>query len=328
MRQQIVKILDAYVDAYAFVSLAKYQKNRDALNRKDRYHKQSFDPSLQTIITLGLAYPSKPVPYKGKGYGLLSRYSYGKDYHLVFSEILEKIVRELGQIGVKAKADVDSMKIDERFASGLAHMGFIGKNQFLIHQEYGSYLYLATILIDQKIEEEPKVLDDCGDCRICVDACPTNALDGAFFMDRCISYTTQAKIPLDASARAPLKRMVYGCDVCQVVCPKNRGIDVHLHPEFEANGLEQIDLLDILPMTTKDYMAKYKENASSWRGLLVIKRNAIVLLANQGVVEAIPLIEEQIRKYKDVSWFVETAKASLEQLKRVDKDESHRIISS
>ena len=86
MKEQIMKILDAYVDTYAFVSLADYQEKRDALKRLDRYHKQSFDPSFQTLITLGLAYPSKPVPYKGKGYGLLSRYSYGKDYHLVFKD--------------------------------------------------------------------------------------------------------------------------------------------------------------------------------------------------------------------------------------------------
>jgi epoxyqueuosine reductase len=318
MKEKIEAILGKYVDTYGFVSLHDYVKKRNALHKSDRYDQASFDEDLQTIITLGLAYPSERVPYKGKGYGILSRYSYGVDYHLVFLKQLELIVKDLEKLGVKAIGEVDSMKIDERFAAALAKMGFLGKNQFLIHPTYGSYLYLATVLIDQKIEETESSIDDCGTCSRCVELCPTNALDGHFHMDRCISYTTQAKIPLEEDMRKHLKKMVYGCDVCQVVCPKNTGIDVHLHKEFEPDGLEQIDLLALLEMTNKEYKEKYKDNASSWKGLLVMKRNAICLLEQQQIKEAIPLIEQQIRKHQDVDWFVQTAKASLQQLKRVD----------
>lgn len=318
MKENIKKIVNKYVDTYAFVSVDEYLKKRNALMRNDRYHHANIDQSFQTIITVGLAYPSETVKYKGKPYGILSQYSYGKDYHLVFQEKLELMTKELKQLGFKVKAEVDSMTIDERFASKLSHMGYIGKNQFLIHPTYGTYLYLATILIDEKIETTVDDVDDCGECTICVDLCPTNALDEYFHMERCISYTTQAKIPFTSSMRKPLKKMVYGCDICQVVCPKNKAIDFHMHPEFEPNGLEQINLLELLRMTNKEYHELYHDNASSWKGLLVMKRNAIVLLANQQIKEAIPLIEEQIKKYVDVPWFIETAEASLEQLKRVE----------
>jgi epoxyqueuosine reductase len=318
MKEKIEAIVKKYVDVYGFVSVNEYVEKRRALRRYDQFHDVQFDSSFQTIITLGLAYPSETVRYIGKPYGLLSRYSYGVDYHLVFQKKLDLIVEELKAINIQAKAEVDSMKIDERFAASLSKIGFIGKNQFLIHPTFGSYLYLATILIDQTIEDTYQVVDDCGDCRICVDLCPTNALDQNFHMERCISYTTQAKIPLTKEMRDPIKKMVYGCDVCQVVCPKNKGIDYHLHQAFEPDGLEQIDLLELLKMSNKEYLKIYQNNASSWRGLLLMKRNAIVVLANQFVKEAIPIIEEQIKKYQDVSWFVETAEASLEQLKRVE----------
>lgn len=318
MKEKIENILKKYVDTYAYVSVDEYLEKRNALLRNDRYHHAQIDSNFQTIITLGLAYPSEPVKYKGKPYGVLSRYSYGKDYHLVFKEKLNKMTEELEHLGLKVKAEVDSMTIDERFASRLSHMGYIGKNQFLIHPVYGSYLYLATVLIDKQIQPTLLAVDDCGDCTRCVDLCPTNALDGHFHMTRCISYTTQEKIPFTVEMRKPLKKMVYGCDICQVVCPKNEGIDTHKNRAFEPDGLEQINLLDLLKMSNKEYHQLYHENASSWKGLLVMKRNAIVLLANQQIKEAIPLIEEQIKKYRDVPWFIETAEASLEQLKRVD----------
>lgn len=318
MRKSIESILRKHVDTYGFVPVEEYVVKRRALKRDDKYHYAEIDSSFKTIITLGLSYPSETVDYKGKPYGVLSRYSYGRDYHLVFRDILKELGEELKSAGLHIKAEVDSMSIDERFASGLAQMGFIGKNQFLIHPVYGSYLYLATVLIDREIEPIYHAVDDCGDCTRCVDLCPTNALDGFFHMNRCISFTTQAKIPFTEDMRKPLKKMVYGCDVCQVVCPKNKGIDTHLHPDFEPDGLEQIDLLELIDMSNKEYKALYQDNASSWKGLLVMKRNAIVLLANQHITNAIPLIEKQIKKYHDVPWFIETAKASLEQLKRVE----------
>ena len=318
MKEKIEAILEKHVDTYGFVSLDEYLLKRYMLKCNDKYHHAEIDSSFQTIITLGLAYPSETVKYKGKPYGILSRYSYGLDYHLVFQDKLDKLTIELQNLGLKVSAEVDSMMIDERFASSLSHIGYLGYNQFLIHPIYGSYLYLATILINDKIDTNLVEKDDCKDCRICIDLCPTNALDGKFYMERCISYTTQAKIPFTEEMHKPLKKMVYGCDVCQVVCPKNKGIDFHLHQAFEPDGLEQIDLLKLLKMSNREYQEIYQKNASSWRGLLVMKRNAIVLLANQDILEAIPLIEEQIELYQDVSWFIKTAKAALKQLKRVE----------
>ena len=315
MIEEISSILEQEVDIFGFVSTKEYIEQRTLLEKHDLFSDFSKLDGYQTIITLGLLYPSQLVKWKKKGYGILSRYSYGKDYHLVFKEKLRAISSKLEVLGINHHYSVDTGFIDERYASYLSQMGYLGKNQFLITKDFGSYLFLATILVDIEIPKSPKALDDCGTCRACIDACPSNALDHGFEEELCISYLTQAKKPFDNREISYLKTMVYGCDICQRVCPKNKAIDFHLHPGFEPTGVENIDLLELLDQTNKEYEAIYGENASSWKGALVMKRNAICLLANQGITEAIPKIESLLEKHKDVTWFTKTAEKALHILR-------------
>jgi epoxyqueuosine reductase len=316
MINQIKKICNDEVDAVGFIGVTEY------INAYIAQHltvPESLLKSLegyQTIITLGLSYPSQETPYLGKGYGILSRYSYQLDYHIVFRSKLEKIEQKLQLLGFHTASSVDVSPINERMAASLSNMGYIGKNQFLIHKKYGSYLYLATILIDAKLNREISVMDDCGDCNICVTACPTNALEGGFHEERCLSFLTQAKKELSDEEITAIHTMIYGCDICQKVCPKNKGIDFHIHPEFEPSGIENIDLIQMLMYTNQEYLDIYGKNASSWRGGLVMKRNALCLLANQNIVESIPKIKETIVKYHDVLWYNKTAQKVLKILER------------
>lgn len=307
MKDIISSILSKYVEVYGFVSTNEYLEKRKSLGIKDSFKFLGNLEKYKTIITLGISYPSEDFKYKGLGYGILSRYSYNLDYHIIFNRILENISKELKKVGINSHASVDISDIDERYASYLSNMGFLGKNQFLINKKYGSYLYLATILIDTEVTKNEVVLDECGDCRICVDACPSNALDNGFDINLCISSITQEKKEFSNKEIGYLKTMVYGCDICQKVCPKNKGINFHDHSEFEPSGIENVNLLDLLEMSNKEYKNKYGTNASSWKGPLVIKRNALCILANQGITNTIPVIKKSMDKYSNVLWYNKTA---------------------
>ena len=313
MKKKIEQILDTFIDDYSFVSTEEYILTRQSLQKQDMYDDYSQLSDYQTIITLGLSYSSEHLPYK-KGYGRLSRYSYGTDYHLVMREKLDEIESELHQLGIKTYASVDTGPIDERWASYVSGLGMLGKNQYLIHKTFGGYLYLATILIDINIEKEFIVLDSCGECTICVESCPTNALDGGFIQELCISETTQSKKELSDIEMKYINSLVYGCDICQRVCPKNKGINFTHNKEFTPTGIEQVSLHGILQMTNREYKDIYGNNASSWKGPLIIKRNALCLLANKRDESSIPLIQESIDKYPDVLWYNSVAKRVLKQL--------------
>lgn len=314
MKDMINSILSKHVEVYGYVSTHEYLEKRRSLAIKDSFKYLGSLDKYKTIITLGISYPSQELKYQGKGYGILSRYSYNLDYHLVFQAILDKISKELKSLGIESHTSVDISDIDERYASYLANMGFLGKNQFLINKKYGSYLYLATILIDKEISKDQVTLDGCGDCTLCIDACPSHALDNGFHIDLCLSNISQEKKEFSDQEISYFKTMVYGCDICQKVCPKNTGINFKNHPEFEASGIENINLIELLNMTNKDYDTVYGNNASSWRGPLVIKRNAICILGNQGLVSSIPDIKKSMDKYSNVLWYNKTALKVIKKL--------------
>ena len=151
-------------------------------------------------------------------------------------------------------------------------------------------------------------------------ACPSDALienqDRGFIKEKCISFLTQEKKAFNEEEIGYIKTMVYGCDICQVVCPKNKGIDFHIHPEFEPTGIESVNLKELMGMSNKEYSNVYKDNASSWKGALIIKRNAVAMIANHKLVDFIPLIKESTVKYKDVLWYNKTALKVVEMLER------------
>lgn len=312
MKKQIEIILNQYDLSYGFVSVAEYIEKRN--KKKGFTIDHSFLNDYKTIVTLSIPYPKKEVKWKGKGFGLLSRYSYGIDYHIVVKEVVDNIIEQLNSIGIKGTGSVDISKINERDAAFYSNLGFLGKNDFLIHKDYGTYSYLATILIDQEVNKYEVVLDSCGNCNLCITACPGDALEGGFQIDKCISTISQEKKPFSLTDIKYFKTMIYGCDICQKVCPKNNGIDIHKYDGFEPSGIENVDLEKLLQMSNKEYYQMYGNNASSWKGPLVIKRNALAMLYNHKRRDLLPLIKEVHHKYKDVLWYNKTSQQIIDLL--------------
>ncbi len=290
-----------HVDDFAALPVETYKTMHHKVfpdSRKDF----SFLEGFKTVVVLALSYPKDKPPYKGKGYGTISRYAHGKDYHKVFKEKLDAIESELRQKGIKAHGAVDINPLDERFAAYLSGLGFLGHNRFLIHPTYGTHLYLATLLIDTEFEEGRRIVDDCGECTRCVEACPTDALRvGAFYEERCLSHLTQAKAVLKPWQLKTMKTTLFGCDVCQDVCPKNEGIKSIRRKVFESDEYAQLHLDTLLSLSNRELMRRFKNYAFAWRGGLVLKRNAIALMHNQGLLSK--NIDKTYEAYKHVPWF-------------------------
>lgn len=312
MKEKVSSILSKHVDLFGYVSISEYLDKRSFYGKEDSFDRIPDFDKYKTIIVLGLSYPSKEVEYKGKGFGMLSRYAYNTDYHVVLKNVFSSIKKELDLLNINSHFSVDVSDLLEKQAAVLAGFGYLGKNQLLINEKYGTYLNLATILVDIEIKkDEVSVQDDCNGCTICIDACPSSALDNGFNRELCISNISQEKVFLNDKEITYFDKVIYGCDICQKVCPKNKGIDFHLQSEYEPSGIENIDLIKLLNMSNREFKDIYGNNASSWTGPLVLKRNAVCAIGNQGIKSAKEDIKKSIDKYKDVSWYNETAKKVL-----------------
>jgi len=307
----MIDVLKRHVDDVAAVPVETYiTMHKKTFPDADRDF--SFLRGYETIFVLALSYPKGKPPYKGKGYGTISRYAHGRDYHLVFKEKLDTITAALEKEGVRAEGAVDINPLDERFAAYLAGLGFIGHNRFLIHPKYGTHLYLATLLVDRPFDIQKRALDDCGDCTRCIEACPTDALEvGRFHENRCLSHVTQAKEVLSEKQLSSLKTTLFGCDICQDVCPKNENIAPVNREAFQSDENAQLHLETLLTLSNREIMRRFKHYAFAWRGALVLKRNAIALLHNQGIDS--PEIAKTYKAYKHVEWFEKTIRPLIKE---------------
>jgi epoxyqueuosine reductase len=228
------------------------------------------------------------------GEGRLPRYT----WHDAYAELREKLDALGGRLGGAYRVLVDANQHVDREAAARAGVGFYGKNTMLITRRHGSWVVLGTLVTDVEIETTPRLELDCGECRLCVEACPTAALDepGTLDAGRCLSYWTQATEPIPEEYRNALGSMVYGCDICQDVCPWNRGVEkrrgrdaldpaaeprVSLREWLEADGEELVRRYDRLYVPRKD--PRY------------LRRNALVALGNSGRDEDAPLAEPYAR---------------------------------
>lgn len=302
------------IDDYKALKVEDYIFNRQ-LHFPDKKEDFSQIMPFKTMIMLSISYPKEQVKFKGKGHGILARYTYGKDYHKVYYELFKELEKAFKASGIHAKGYADVSPIDERFAAELAGLGYMGKNQLLIHPDYGTYHYLGALLIDQDFETSPNLEDSCGDCRLCIEACPPGALsDQGYTEEKCTSFVTQMKIPLTKEDKHPMRVMMFGCDICQRVCPKNKAIKSIKRPVFEPDEASQLDLKELLTLSNKEIMRRYQDYAFTFRGGLILKRNAIVLLANQRQKDALPLIKTVYEQYKHVPWFEQTTKEIIKEM--------------
>lgn len=227
-------------------SLEKWLKGN--LHGTMKYMENHFDkrldprllhPGTKTVVMLSYNYFPKEKPEE-LGALKIARYAYGRDYHKVIKKKLKLLVSELQlKIGeFSYRYFVDSAPVLERQWAAKAGLGWQGKNSLLLTKQRGSYFFLATLLVDLEFDADSPTNDFCGTCTKCIDACPTDAIiqSGVVDSKRCISYLTiEHQGAIDKSYQKDMKNWVFGCDICQEVCPWNRFSRIHNEQDFLTN---------------------------------------------------------------------------------------------
>ena len=258
--------------------------------------------SAKTIISIAVAYPHKlkqqpqKTAYKR---GKFTPNSWGLDYHYVLQDKLDRLAKGIEELTAdfEYKGMVDTGALVDTAVAQRAGIGFIGKNGLVISKEFGSYMFLGELITNLDIEPDQPVDYGCGDCNRCVTACPTSCLigDGSMNAKRCLSFQTQDKGVMDLEFRKKIKTVIYGCDICQICCPYNKGLDNPLATEIDPD-LSHPELLPFLELSNGQFKEKFGHVAGSWRGKNILQRNAIIALANANDRSAIPKLLEIIDK--------------------------------
>jgi epoxyqueuosine reductase len=241
-------------------------------------HPESLLENARTVVSAALCY-WEPGPEPGPGEGRLPRYTWTDKY----AELREKLDRLGERLGGSYRVLVDANQHVDREAAARSGVGFYGKNTLLITRTHGSWVVLGTLVTDVELEHTPPLDLDCGSCRLCIDACPTGALDDPGTLDatRCLSYWTQSPEPIPDEFRAALGDRVYGCDICQDVCPWNRGVEKRRAGLEPSPGAEPVvSLVDWLEANDDELIRRYERLYVPHNDARYLKRNARVVLEN------------------------------------------------
>jgi epoxyqueuosine reductase len=207
----------------------------------------------------------------------IAKYAYGQDYHHVVKDrlktLMENLHKEIGEIG--GRAFVDSAPVMERQWAQKSGLGWLGKNSLLLNRDMGSFFFLAELIVDVEISPDPPMVKDyCGTCTRCIDACPTDAIiaDGVVDASKCISYLTiELKENIPAEFKGKMENWIFGCDICQDVCPWNRFSKPHREPLFEPSSdlanMGKREWQEITEEVFQQVFAKSPLKRSKWSGL-------------------------------------------------------------
>ncbi len=288
-------------------SKLEYLKLRKNLGRTTEFEEEDLRLRLdktrvlegaRSIIVIAVSYNTDREEFSIYPRGNLSKVSFGEDYHQVVMDRVKDLVRLMEEkLDFTYKAFVDTGPLIDRELAYLSGIGYYGKNCSIINEDYGSFIAIGYIVTDLEIENDQALNLDCGTCSLCLDACPTKALEGEYRLNpkKCISYLTQVK-DVAEELRDKMGVKVYGCDTCQLVCPKNIGVKKSQEPRFKPIKTKgYIDILELLTMTNKEFKEKYGTMSGSWRGKNILKRNSIIALRNLGDRDFIGLIEEETK---------------------------------
>jgi epoxyqueuosine reductase len=273
------------------------------------------DPGLiltgvKSVLMLGVNYRTAEPVAAGPGQGKVSRYAWGDDYH----EIIRRKLRELTQFHRQlipqcdVRGVVDTAPLLERGFAQRAGLGWIGKNTLLINEKFGSWIFLAALLTTEELQFDELTLSNrCDDCRACLDACPTGALESPYLVDarKCISYLTiESPGPIPLKLRKACGDRLFGCDACQEACPWNRSTPIGNENSFHPRpGMNQVDLAELFALEEAGFRQRFRETPL-WRVKLAgLLRNAAGVLGNQpdnvaraalesGLQNANPIVKE------------------------------------
>ena len=214
----------------------------------------------------------------------LSKYCYGEDYHIVAKKYLQKICDFLEEEinNFEYKFFVDNGPLVDRYLAYQSGIGYFGINNNIITDEYGSYIFIGYIVNNYEFYADNPLPKTCIKCNKCVKYCPGNAILGNFELNprRCLSYITQKKDDLSEEEINLIKenKMVFGCDICQEVCPHNKGISITNIEEFKTNLITKLDYDEINDISNKEFKRRYGNRAFSWRGKKIIQINIEIIL--------------------------------------------------
>ena len=255
-------------------------------------HPERLFPGARSVVCAAWCYFA-PAPEPGSDQGVLARYTW-RDAYAELRLRLDDLGRRLGG---EYRVLVDSNDHVDREGAVRAGVGFYGKNTMVITRDHGSWVVLGTLVTSLEIEPSAPLELDCGSCRLCIDACPTGALDEPGVLDatRCLSYWTQAPAPLPEEYRAELGASVYGCDICQEVCPWNRGIEKRRRDS--PTPLDATPTVSLAEWLTRDGRELVEElerlyvprNDARW-----LRRNALVAAGNVGTDELGEVVAEYV----------------------------------
>ena len=258
-------------------------------------------PGARSIICLGLNY----YPAEGRTpetpSGLVARYARGRDYHRVMKRRMRRLVASLSEHPDVAAAGghlaarwyVDDGPMLDRAAAARSGLGWFGKNGNILSPTKGSWLLLGQIITNLPLAPDAPLSKTCGQCTRCIPACPTNAIVAPYVVDntRCISYLTiEHKGPIPLELRPLMGNWVFGCDICQEVCPVNRKAVATVDPNFGRRDLDTVDLISLVEMTEVEFRERFAGTPimrAKWEGM---RRNGCVALGNSGDRRAVPAL--------------------------------------
>ncbi len=264
-------------------------------------------PGARSLILVGLDHHQMRLPDAIEAdptRGRIAMYAWGADYHELMLPRLERLAEQLraeSSGDVRWRAYVDTGAVLERDHAQQAGLGFIGKNTLLIHPRRGSGFFLGEILIDAEVDvyDEPAADTRCGSCTRCLNACPTAAFPEPYVLDarRCISYLTiEHKGSIDRDLRPKLGRWIFGCDICQSVCPWNRFGVTTLEPALCLSDVDRAAplLADVLALDDERFAARYKGSPLERAGRDRLVRNACLAAGNSAAVSLAPLLRARL----------------------------------
>jgi len=254
---------------------------------------QALLPGARTVICVAVPYATE-APVRPPLTGRVSNYAWSTDYHRRMRALLGDLARSIpGEVAIVC----DTAPLAERAFAARAGLGWIGKHTNLIHPELGSFIFLGEIVTTADLGEDIPLKKTCGSCVRCVQACPTGALRGDYTIDarKCIADLTQRTGSIPREMRVQIGDWVWGCDICQLVCPPTMQARPHADranaavPELAAPSLQKL-----LRLRSSEFKRLYRNSAVGWRGAAVLRRNAAVALGNALDRSAVPVLSEAL----------------------------------
>jgi len=270
-----------------------------------RIHPSLALDGAKSIIAISVTYHSKmenpPKSEPGQYRGIMARSAWGKDYHYVLRDRMQRLedfIREKVP-EVRIESMVDTGVLSDRAVAQRAGIGFYGKNCAVISPTLGSWIFLGDMITDIPFPPDTPVTEDCGTCTKCIDACPTGALVGPGQLNSqvCVSFLTQTKGMLSDEHMRKIGNRLYGCDTCQIVCPKNKGKNWNHQEELRPDPEKAKPLLlPILDLSNREFKEQFGHTSAAWRGKKPIQRNAVIALGNFRDKSAVPKLTELLHR--------------------------------